>query len=751
MALDSTVKVKFLGDAANLAREAQKASRATAEVGKSAETAHRHLSTMAKSFIAGAGIGVAAVGIQRFAKSSVDAFKNAAAEASKLSRLTGLAAEDASRLGFAAHETGQDADNFAKALGLLSKNLANADKAQTVLTKSHHLAIQQVPRLVHGHIEYAAKLVQVTDTQKKTVAGTQSLGFALRDASGHLRPLNELLPLIADKFKAMQDGPEKTALALKLFGRGGAQLLPFLNKGAEGLAKFGEEADKLGITMSGKDVTAYRAYIRAQREFHAAMNGVKITLGRELFPLFTAWSTALAENAPQINATAREYVGKLVPAIQKAATWVKELIQGFHDGKGAGGDLREAMSTAAGAAKALGDVLIPMVRFLAEHPHVFESLAVGVVAFKVAAAGAAFKASALGTAIFGVRDAQVAAAGTAPAATGAMTGLGAAASTALGQITLALGAAYAAYKLYDEIVKRLNNPDSVRNANAGTPSATVATPPQNPVIDFNGQKYAANGTGLVPALPPLHPQNPRVPDPHEHGAPTPASNEVRNRDVAQGTSVHQAAADEAAKARAAQAASDKANKDALDAQLKQAAAADKAAEAKQKAADALQKATDAMRQALTDRLETAKGIKGSIIGSLGVIREGMSWTAKDLLSRFRVQMDKVKRLSAAIQEMVRKGFSPAIIQEAAQAGVANLGAVVALSHATAPQVQQFNAAAGTIDRAAGRAAGAVVGATMPPMKLEAKFILGSREIRLLAQELRQVTARDAANGHVLAT
>src|SRR5204862_7584712 len=114
-------------------------------------------------------------------------------EVLKRQRYTGATAEEASRLRFAAKQSGIDVDTMTKSLGLLSKNLAG-----TKLDK---------------------------------------LGLGLKDASGKALPLNDSLLKIAERFQSMANGPEKTALAMQLFGKSGAQLIPFLNKGADGIAE----------------------------------------------------------------------------------------------------------------------------------------------------------------------------------------------------------------------------------------------------------------------------------------------------------------------------------------------------------------------------------------------------------------------------------------------------------------------------------------------------------------------------------
>ena len=66
----------------------------------------------------------------------------------------------------------------------------------------------------------------------------RQLGIAVRDSSGRLRDSSAVMIDVANKFKLMQDGPEKAALAMQMFGRGGAQLIPLLNMGGAEIMKF---------------------------------------------------------------------------------------------------------------------------------------------------------------------------------------------------------------------------------------------------------------------------------------------------------------------------------------------------------------------------------------------------------------------------------------------------------------------------------------------------------------------------------
>jgi len=78
-----------------------------------------------------------------------------------------------------------------------------------------------------------------------------AMGVQVRDARGNLKSTDALLKEVSDKFASYADGAEKSALAQELFGRSGANMISFLNAGSAGLTEMQEEAEKLGIVISG--------------------------------------------------------------------------------------------------------------------------------------------------------------------------------------------------------------------------------------------------------------------------------------------------------------------------------------------------------------------------------------------------------------------------------------------------------------------------------------------------------------------
>jgi len=281
----------------------------------------------AAAVVAGAAIAV------KFGKQSIDTFKRVGGETRTLSRVTGMGAEDASRLGFAFKMTGIDAATGAKSMGIFAKNvvaMSQKDAAAKVKAQAHADAIRaQIKALeaagpkTSGYADKMDKLkgdlATATAASHLNASALGALGVKYTDAHGKLLPMKDLLPQIADKFASMPDGAEKSAAAMKLFGKGGLAMLPFLNKGAAGLKELGIQSDKTGNTMSGKQLDALKKNKEEQRKFDAAMQGLSVTLGSMLLPLLT-------QGAEFFNSV-------FVPAIQNVTQFVKDN-QGAFDGLG---------------------------------------------------------------------------------------------------------------------------------------------------------------------------------------------------------------------------------------------------------------------------------------------------------------------------------------------------------------------------------------------------------------------------------
>lgn len=223
------------------------------------------------------GIGAGVIGAfaaKKFLTSSKDAFIELNAEVKGLQRTAGGTIPEVSALRGALQLSGVTVPKATISLKIFSKNLLNASA-----------------------------------DSKKAAAMQKLLGTSFTDSHGKIDKFTTLLPKVADTFAAMEDGPNKSALALKLFGRSGIDMLPFLNKGASGIKDLEVEAKKLGITLDDGAQNKWKAYREEERKSEAAMQGLKVTIGGAVLPIFTRFSTFLTDN--------------MIPAFASVIDWLK--------------------------------------------------------------------------------------------------------------------------------------------------------------------------------------------------------------------------------------------------------------------------------------------------------------------------------------------------------------------------------------------------------------------------------------------
>lgn len=80
--------------------------------------------------------------------------------------------------------------------------------------------------------------------------GLKAMGIATRGANGELKSTDQLLLEVANKFAGYRDDAAKAALAMAVFGKSGVDMIPLLNKGADGIEQLRTQAQKLGITFT---------------------------------------------------------------------------------------------------------------------------------------------------------------------------------------------------------------------------------------------------------------------------------------------------------------------------------------------------------------------------------------------------------------------------------------------------------------------------------------------------------------------
>jgi len=176
----------------------------------------------------------------------------------------------------------------------LSEKTGIATESLSALRYAGEVVGTPIEALATGVRKLSLNMAAAAGGGKEQAAAFQAIGVAFKNLDGSLRGSDAVLGDIASKFASFRDGPEKAALAVELFGKAGADMIPLLNKGASGIADLRTEAERLGVVFSG-DLAANAA------EFNDNLK--KISLSGQAFA-----TTMAGEVLPTLNELARVFL-----------------------------------------------------------------------------------------------------------------------------------------------------------------------------------------------------------------------------------------------------------------------------------------------------------------------------------------------------------------------------------------------------------------------------------------------------------
>ena len=227
-------------------------------------------SNRVKGLLAGLGVSLSVAGFAAMIKNAIDA----ADQLNKLSQKIGISVEALSTLRFAAQLSDVSLETLQKGIKGLSQNIAEANTG-----------------IGDG--------AQVFD----------ALGISVKNADGSMKSTEAVLLQMADVFANLEDGAVKTALAVKLFGKSGMDMIPFLNQGAAGINQLTAEAERLGLKLTIETARSAEAFNDNLTALKASSSSLGIALARDFLPELTNITNAMREAANEAGTLKALWVG----------------------------------------------------------------------------------------------------------------------------------------------------------------------------------------------------------------------------------------------------------------------------------------------------------------------------------------------------------------------------------------------------------------------------------------------------------
>jgi lambda family phage tail tape measure protein len=242
-------------------------------------------------------------GVERTAAGATVALRGLAGSSALMAGSLGALAPLASAAGLVglvknAINAGDAMYDLSQRTGVSVEALAKFRKAASTSGTDIEAVAKSLTRLSRGMFEAA------TTGKGAAADALKALGISAKDAAGNVKSADAVTLEIANRFKAMPDGVNKTALAMALFGKSGADMIPMLNMG-------GAAIDSLSVKMT-------KAFAERADEYSdklAILSGKVGALGADLaialLPALNAVTDALTAAVTGFSS--------MPPALQQAA------------------------------------------------------------------------------------------------------------------------------------------------------------------------------------------------------------------------------------------------------------------------------------------------------------------------------------------------------------------------------------------------------------------------------------------------
>lgn len=199
----------------------------------------------------------------------------AAASAAAAVAIVGLAVKGARAAADLVRDVGNIGDHFDKMsmrLGESTEDLSRWEYAVRLnggSTETYEKAVKKLNQTIYDAGQGLATYTRLFD----------DLGVAYQNSDGTMRSSTEVMLDMADALGKIESQSKRNAIASKMMGRGGTEMLPVLQQGTAALREQLGELDKLGGVMDTDFTKSAAALVDAELRIETAWRGLKVAFG----------------------------------------------------------------------------------------------------------------------------------------------------------------------------------------------------------------------------------------------------------------------------------------------------------------------------------------------------------------------------------------------------------------------------------------------------------------------------------------
>lgn len=165
-------------------------------------------------------------------------------------------------------------------------------KTITTLKLAADLGGSSIEAMTSGLSRFAKKVGDAADGSKEAAADIAALGISPKEA---LEDLDGALDKVFTRILEIPPGAGRSAMAMKAFGKSGADLIPVIKTFNGDLEAFKKHAEELGVTLTDDTARAMDKFDDTMKQVGLQMKGVKSTIAESFLPVFQDMATATSD------------------------------------------------------------------------------------------------------------------------------------------------------------------------------------------------------------------------------------------------------------------------------------------------------------------------------------------------------------------------------------------------------------------------------------------------------------------------
>lgn len=157
-------------------------------------------------------------------------------------------------------------------------------------------------------------------------------GVSIRDSAGKMKTADQVLLEMSKTFKKMPEGIYKSDLAMAVFGKSGADMIPLLQGGSDAIQDLIKQSDELGMTFSNDEAKASAEFCDSLDVLKKSAKGLVNTIGKQLIPVITPLLQSMAKWISANRELISAKVGEFLEEFKAALPQIKNFLTGVFTG-----------------------------------------------------------------------------------------------------------------------------------------------------------------------------------------------------------------------------------------------------------------------------------------------------------------------------------------------------------------------------------------------------------------------------------